>query len=183
LHLKAFKKGQAEHIFSDLLPGALFILIGIFIINLTYSNVREETQNKLDAQIFDTYVERQLLQFLQTSLPFQGTPTEIFKLISDAKDRGGLRSAGELDADRGMFFGNYYLIEQHAYDIFGQLLGNDFWYLIVRYPSLPYEVEINYQAGFADTCIIRHEGHVSSKQLLLPLEEPIKIEMYYCVKP
>lgn len=176
------RRGQAQHLFNDLLPGIIFVILGVILLSYATSSHDREIRRDVDDRFFDAYAQRQLLQFLQTRVLHLGEHKEIWQILYEAQDhQDWTKSAYQLHKDYGMLWGDALLVESTAPMIFDQVF--DDWYLFLEYEQLDYKVQLHYkERSLRERCLHR-QGHDYYIDVKIPGEQGMNIRLNYCVVP
>ena len=83
---KFLRRGQAQHLFNDLLPGIILVILGVLLLSYATSSQDNMIHRDVDDRLWENYGERQLLQFLQTRVLHLGTHKEIWQILYEAQD-------------------------------------------------------------------------------------------------
>ncbi len=178
------KKGQAEHIFSDALPGIMLVILGIIILSIIRGGSSGDLQRSIHEKILSSYTEKQLLEYLETRVSFQGGKKEIWQIIS-SKDVT-IKNPTELNGafgNYGIFSGDSAVTIISASDAFIPLFENAPWNLVAKYDDLPYTVQVqHYGSDPIGECKALH-GIIGNAQVMIPGEKKVTLELTYCKKP
>ena len=176
--MKQSKQGQAEHIFSDLIPGAAIIIISYLILSIAHIDVYDGLDKQLHERDMHARTQRNMITYLGTTATIQKEPSQIWQLIAN-----GQPSTVDPRNVPGMEYGNYKedysTIETTASTIFQPLFNHDAWQLIITYPD--YETQIHHQPNYAHLCQVNLEGTPDTITINLPGKQPTSITLHYCI--
>ena len=84
LSLNTSKKGFVEHLF-DIFVGIILAFIAAYIISTATAYDSKNIETTLRDASHDSYAQRQLARYLETSVPFHGEHKKIWELIIEGK--------------------------------------------------------------------------------------------------
>lgn len=132
------KKGQAEHLFSDAIPGILFILFGVLLITFVNPDAYEGLNKAIDERMSQAYAERQLIAYLQTPVMIGQEKIFLWQAILGGRQSLEESRVGVLGDYRTSYTLDYSVVEDLAWKVFPSVspsYENTFflWSLRVRY--------------------------------------------------
>jgi hypothetical protein len=180
------KKGQAEHIFSDALPGIALIFLGVIIIQVVHADVYEGLDRRVEQQITHAGAERQLVALLDTELPFEKTTLPFWQIVLEG--RYALEHPIKDSRSPPFFYDDYEIIEKYPADVFDQIYKKDkfmLWYLLLRYDGFE-EVWVGNAESLQDSCSRAYEAYtLDVVTFKIPDQHghSVDVELHYCTLP
>ncbi len=180
LNSNLYRKGQAQHLFNDALPGLIFVVLGVIILSYLSGAQAEKISSHTNDLLLQSYGERQLLSFLQTPLSAYGGQ-EIFSLLLDASpaslgtsSESRARSYQDLvDATRP--------VQSIAPPYFDSLFQPGLWYLLIHYEDLPY-IAVGSASTLSRECVVGVSGKEYTAFMRLPAKRNVTLSLHYCIR-
>lgn len=189
------KKGQAEHIFSDALPGIALIFLGVIIIQVVHADVYEGLDRRVKQQTTHAAAQRQLVALLDTELPFEKTTLPFWRILLEG--RYALEHPIKESRFPPFFYDDYEIIEKYPADVFDQIYKKDkfinlrekltftLWYLLLRYDGF-YVIWVG-NAGFLQDDCSQAYGAYTLDVVTFKIPDQnghsVDVELHYCTLP
>lgn len=177
------KKGFIEHLF-DILAGIILAFIAAYIISTATAYDNENTQTTLRDASHDSYAQRQLVRYLETTVPFHGEHKRIWELLIEGKQHLGIPPELLASTIYNTYSDDYTAINDATSDIFNPLFGQDKWFLLIDYATALGQVQINFQPNYVDHCVAGvPEGILHTYQLAYPSSEgQVILTLHSCMQ-
>ena len=184
MNWKTNRAGQAQHFFSDAIPGILIIFFGLVVFSYFSPSQQNYEERLVTTPLNENYGERQLYQFLETRIAVGDEYKEAWEILAEAPQKNTVKGPSELTGigfySYGILHGESLVAQDYAYRVFDSLFTKGFWYLILHYHDLPYDVEIVYNPDFLDRCA-RSGGRDYSASAHVPGEHAMDVTLHYCI--
>ena len=180
------RRGQAEHIFSDVLPGIALILLGVFIIQIVHADVYEGLDRRIHEQTAHALAERQLTELLETPLLFENQRLPFWRILLEG--RYALEHPVKDSWSSLFFYDSYAVIESYPPDVFSRLYQKDdwtLWYLLLRYDGID-DAWMGNAESLQDSCSKAYEAYsldVVTYHLPDTDGHSVDVELHYCTLP